>query len=81
MMNGEVIDMPSICLTKEELIDLTTKKQAPAQARVLAELGIPFKRRPDGSILVLRADIEQDVQPTMPKGPDFSSLRDGTEAA
>ncbi len=39
-------------LTASELQSATSKKQPSAQARVLRALGIPFKRRPDGKLLV-----------------------------
>jgi uncharacterized protein DUF4224 len=48
----------SICLTRAELIELTGKKQRNAQLRVLVALGIDYKVRPDGEILVLRSLVE-----------------------
>lgn len=47
-------------LARHELELLTGRKRASAQARVLAYLGIPFMRRPDGSVLVRRVDVEGD---------------------
>lgn len=44
-------------LTASELQSATSKKQPSAQARVLRALGIPFKRRPDGKLLVGREAV------------------------
>ena len=44
-------------LTPGELQSATSKKQPAAQAHVLAALGIPFKRRPDGKLLVGREAV------------------------
>lgn len=48
----------SICLSAEELYELTHKKMPSAQIRELRYLGIDFKVRGDGTPLVLRATIE-----------------------
>lgn len=55
----------SICLTEQEIVDLTGGKvQSSAQSSVLTFLGIEHKRRPDGSVLVLRdALATAKVQP------------------
>ena len=44
-------------LTQDELVELTEKKQPSAQAIVLEHLGINFKRRPSGTLFVLRDDV------------------------
>jgi hypothetical protein len=49
----------TLCLTPEEIEDLTQKKRYSAQIRVLTALGIELKRRPDGSVLVDRAHYEE----------------------
>ena len=41
-----------------ELVALTDRERPSAQARVLARLGIPHRRRPDGSLIVLRCHLE-----------------------
>jgi hypothetical protein len=46
-------------LTAEEIKALTARVQHRAQARMLRTLGITFKIRADGSVLVLRAHVEQ----------------------
>jgi hypothetical protein len=52
-------------LTPQEIQELTQRNRPGWQARVLEFLGIPFKRRPDGSLVVLRAHVEstQDTRP------------------
>lgn len=45
-------------LTPEELIALTGRKYAPAQARELDFLGIPHRPRRDGSLVVLKIHVE-----------------------
>lgn len=53
-------------LSPDQLIELTGKKYASAQARELDYLGIPYKPRTDGSLVVLRIHVEgtQDVRPS-----------------
>lgn len=46
-------------LTDAEIADLTKRQRRDAQARVLAFMGIEHKRRPDGTLAVLRAHVEQ----------------------
>jgi hypothetical protein len=48
-----------LILSAEELRGLTGRYQRAAQMRVLDELGVPLKRRPDGSIVVFRAAAER----------------------
>ena len=45
-------------LTHDELAELTGKTRNGAQQAVLREMAIPFKIRPDGSIVALRAAVE-----------------------
>lgn len=49
----------TLCLTPEEIEDLTQKKRYSAQIRVLRALGIESRPRPDGSVLVDRAHYEE----------------------
>ena len=49
-------------LSPDTLRELTGKQKSPAQARVLDALGIPYRRRPDGSIVVFEADIHAPTQ-------------------
>lgn len=66
----------SICLTKDEVRELTLKTHHIAQARVLMEMGIRFTRRPDGSPVVLHAVLKtlDSNHEQVSREPDFSSL-------
>lgn len=69
--------MMSIHLTDTELIDVTHRRQPCAQARELKRMGVPFKRRIDGTLLVGRAAIERalsDDQPTLVTQPASNGL-------
>jgi hypothetical protein len=48
----------SLTLTPDELRELTDARRRDAQERALGSLGIPFGKRPDGSIVVLRSAVE-----------------------
>ena len=48
-------------LTPDELVDLTGKRRPHAQARVLDALHIPFKRRPDNTLIVFRYHVTPDA--------------------
>ena len=45
-------------LTEQEIRDLTGKRRPKWQARELDFLGIPYKPRQDGSLVVLRIHLE-----------------------
>lgn len=45
-------------LSEEEICELTGRQRASAQARSLQSMGIECRRRPDGSVVVLRAVVE-----------------------
>jgi hypothetical protein len=66
----------SICLTKEELRELTLKIQYAAQARTLSVMGIRHTLRPDGSPVVLHTTLNDMMDNPKRKSnqPDFSSL-------
>lgn len=46
-------------LTREEVEALTGKQRSDAQARELTQMGVKFLQRTDGSVVVLRALVEQ----------------------
>ncbi len=50
-----------LTLTPEEVAQITDKVRRRAQCDVLRQLGIPFKIRPDGSPVVLRAAMEASL--------------------
>lgn len=45
-------------LTADEVAELTRRARPTWQARVLDHLGIPYRRRPDGTLVVLKAHVE-----------------------
>ena len=60
-------------LTDAELVELTKKQRFKAQAKVLIALSIPYKFRPDGSLVVYRDDLTtHKAKPR--RRPDFSVL-------
>jgi hypothetical protein len=54
-----------VILSPPELEQLTQRRKQSYQARVLDFMGIPYRRRPDGSLVVLRIHVEgvQDKRP------------------
>lgn len=48
-------------LSHDELIGLTGKSQRAAQIRVLRYMGIEHRRRPDGSVAVLKSHIDKEL--------------------
>ncbi len=49
--------IPLPWLTDDELRAATHRRRPLAQARALSAIGVPFKRRPDGTLLVGREAI------------------------
>jgi hypothetical protein len=66
-------------LSNVEIEELTGKKRCAAQAKVLNALGITHKRRPDGSLVVLRAHVEAVLGGKIQK-PDRLALEPNWEA-
>jgi hypothetical protein len=48
----------SLCLLPDEVCTLTQRVKPSAQARELDHLGIPYERRRDGTLVVLRIHVE-----------------------
>lgn len=48
-------------LTREEVTEMTGRQQYRAQAKVLNAMGITYKVRPDGTLLVLRAHVIEQL--------------------
>lgn len=46
-----------VILSKLDLIELTGRIRWNSQARELTAMGVPYRRRSDGSIVVLREDL------------------------
>lgn len=53
--------MSSMFLDADEIRDLTGRVKNSAQAKALRSLGFTFKVRSDGSLLVLRSHVEQQL--------------------
>lgn len=67
----------SLCLSEEEVRELTGLQRPTAQARELNHLGINHRMRRDGSIAVLRQDV--DYSPKKPvrskaTSPDWRAM-------
>lgn len=56
-------------LTKDDLAEITGKTKAAWQARELEHLGIPYRRRSNGSLLVFWEDVRgtKGEQPRRPQ--------------
>lgn len=59
-------------LTDAELQDATHRRKPGAQARALDAMGIPWRRRPDGSLLVGREALAQALL-ARPPAPGVAS--------
>jgi hypothetical protein len=62
----------TLWLTDAEVADATRRRQPAAQMRVLDDWGVPYRRRPDGTLQVGRAAMEaallrSTMQPSQPK--------------
>jgi len=58
-------------LTDSELCDLTHKAKPSAQARALDGMRIPYTKRPDGTLVVLRRNLDATTE----KGSASPTLR------
>ena len=60
-------------LTKDELSNLTGRRQRGSQANALRAMGIEHRVRPDGHVLVLRRHVErifgEDIHRRIPEQP------------
>ena len=61
-------------LSDDELRALTQRRQRAAQRRVLAALHIPYRERPDGTIVVFRRDVD-GAGAAPPERPRTPALR------
>ena len=62
----------SIVLSPQDIADITRYRQPKRQLQALADMGIPFHVRHDGSPAVLRSAVENGQPATE---PNFSSLQ------
>jgi len=75
----EIAPMQKLNLTLAEIKDITGKTHRQKQALVLAAMSIPFKIRPDGTILVSREAYNTSMgcnhdQPEKVIEPDFGMM-------
>lgn len=61
-------------LTDAEVVDVTHRRQYRAQGKALERMGVPFKRRPDGSLLVGRAALERALGGVASEEPASNGL-------
>lgn len=54
-------------LSPEQLAELTARKRQNGQIRALKAMGIPYRQRHDGSIVVLRSAVETIGGSSKPK--------------
>lgn len=50
-----------LTLSRDEIVQVTARVRKSAQCEVLRQLGIPYKTRPDGTPVVLRAAMEASL--------------------
>ncbi|WP_341674996.1 DUF4224 domain-containing protein [Niveibacterium sp. SC-1] len=50
---------PALLLSEQEIQSLTGRRRTGAQARQLEFLGIEHRRRADGSLVILRSQVER----------------------
>ncbi len=58
----------SMFLTEEDIINLTGKQRRNAQMKELNILGITFRKRGDGSLVVMTAHVEKILDGKIPSG-------------
>lgn len=59
----------NVILSPAALRELTDKRRSDAQARELQHLGIPFRTRRDGSIIVLEEHVNGSAAQKRPASP------------
>lgn len=69
--------MPALTLNPKELYEITGRKRSLNQIEALRTMNIPFRIRPDGSPIVLRAVIEVELgyAPRQPQKATSPRLR------
>lgn len=75
--------MSDMFLSADEISSMTSRVQRAAQARMLRAMGIAFKQRADGTLVVLRSHVEKEfgVGPErQTKGKDFQPNWSGLNA-
>lgn len=62
-------------LTKEDLIELTTRSQYAAQKKCLISWGVSFLVKPDGSVLTTWQAVEDALSRTRSHRPNLDAIR------
>ena len=66
--------MSDICLSKDEIYEITGKVRYTAQVRELNRLRIPNQLRSNGSVLVFRNQMEPQLAKIKKGTPNFGAL-------
>lgn len=64
-------------LTDDELLSLTHLRRPSAQARALRVMGVPYRTRPDGTLLVGRIAAERALTGPAPAEPKRQAAANG----
>lgn len=64
-------------LTDDELLSLTHLRRPSAQARALQVMGVPYRTRPDGTLLVGRIAAERALSAPAPVEPSRLAAANG----
>jgi hypothetical protein len=65
----------SLCLTKDELTELTEYRRRDRQIAALVAMRIRFRVTPTGAVKVLRSDVESRTQrERYGREPDFAAI-------
>ncbi|MBA5686170.1 DUF4224 domain-containing protein [Rugamonas apoptosis] len=67
--------MSSLALTEDEVVEVTGYRRISRQMAILREFGIPCRRRPDNTVLVLRMHFLQPVEHANPELPRLKSSK------
>ncbi len=65
----------SLCLTKEELVELTDYRRRDRQIAALVAMRVRFRVTPTGAIKVLRSDVEsRNQRERYGREPDYAAI-------
>ncbi len=67
----------TLCLTKDELADLTDYKRRDKQIQALVRMNFPYRIAPTGAIKVLRSDVlVRETREPWREEPDYGALKE-----
>ncbi len=64
-------------LSDDELLSLTHRRRPSAQARALKAMAVPYRLRPDGTLLVGRQAAERALSAPAPVEPSLQAAANG----